>query len=134
MPRQTASGKAIYLALIRGINVGGNKLVAMADLRNLLTQLGFADAQSLLQSGNLVFRADARTGADLERLLGAEAEKRLNLQTDFFVRTADEWKAIVSQNPFRDEAQRDPSHLLVMFLRDAPAVKDVKALQAAITG
>ncbi len=68
----------------------------MADLRNLLTQLGFGDVQSLLQSGNLVFRANTRTAAQLERLLEAEAEKRLGLQTDFFVRTAKEWDGVVS--------------------------------------
>jgi len=124
----------IYLALLRGINVGGHKLVAMADLRDLLTQLGCVDARSLLQSGNLVFRSNARTSAALERLLEVEAEKRLALQTDFFVRTAEEWKAVIARNPFRKEAERDPAHLVVMFLKDAPDVKDVEALQAAITG
>jgi uncharacterized protein (DUF1697 family) len=124
----------IYIALLRGINVGGHKMVAMSDLRDLLTQLGFMDARSLLQSGNLIFRSDARAGVNLERLLEAEAEKRLGLRTDFVVRTAEEWKAIVARNPFRDEAERDPAHLLVMFLKDAPDVKNVEALQAAITG
>ena len=124
----------IHLALLRGINVGGHKQVAMADLRALLTQLGLADARSLLQSGNLVFRSEARTGPQLERLLEAEAEKRLALQTDFFVRSAEQWKAVVAHNPFREEAERDPGHLIVLSLKDAPGLKDVKALQAAITG
>ncbi|PYV08398.1 MAG: hypothetical protein DMG07_25950, partial [Acidobacteria bacterium] len=114
--------------------VGGHKQVAMSDLRDLLSQLGFMDARSLLQSGNLVFRSNARTGVNLERLLEAEAEKRLGLRTDFLVRSAEEWKAVVARNPFPDEAERDPAHLLVMFLKDAPDVKNVEALQAAITG
>jgi uncharacterized protein (DUF1697 family) len=124
----------IHVALVRGINVGGHKPVAMADLRDLFTRLGFADAQSLLQSGNLVFRSTARAGGPLERLLEAEARKRLGLQADFFVRSAKEWSAIVAHNPFRREAERDPGHLLVMVLKDAPDPKNVKALQAAITG
>ena len=123
-----------YVALLRGINVGGHKRVAMSDLRALLKQLGFVDPQSLLQTGNLVFRSNARTSGSLERLLKAQAEKRLTLKTDFFVRSAKEWKATVTRNPFREAAERDPSHLVVMFLKDAPATKDVKALQAAITG
>jgi uncharacterized protein (DUF1697 family) len=94
-----------YVALIRGINVGGHKLVAMADLRDFLTQLGFIEPRSLLQSGNLVFRSNARTSAQLERSLEAEARKRLALQADFFVRTAREWKTIVANNPFPEEAQ-----------------------------
>ncbi len=123
-----------YFALLRGINVGGHKQVAMADLRQLLTHLGFADARSLIQSGNLVFRSKARSGAQLERLLEVEAKKRLGLEADFFVRTAAEWMAIVAHNPFLTEAERDPGHLVVMFLKQAPARKDVAALQAAITG
>jgi len=123
-----------HIALLRGINVGGNKKVAMADLRELLNALGFTDPRSLLQSGNLVFRSEALKGADLERLLDAETEKRLGLKTEFFVRTAKEWKAVVESNPFPDEAESDPSHLVAMFLKDAPDVKAVEALQAAITG
>jgi uncharacterized protein (DUF1697 family) len=123
-----------YIALLRGVNVGGHKQVTMGDLRDLFTQLGFVEPRSLLQSGNLVFQSHARTGAQLERLLEAEAETRLALQTDFFVRSAQEWQAVVAHNPFREEAERDPGHLVVMFLKDAPGVRDVRALQAAITG
>jgi uncharacterized protein (DUF1697 family) len=123
-----------YLALLRGINVGGHRRVSMADLRDLLTQLRFADARSLLQSGNLVFRGRPRARAHLERLLETEAGKRLALQTDFFVRTAEEWQAVIAHNPFREEAARDPGHLVVVFLKKAPGVQDVEALQAAITG
>lgn len=106
----------------------------MSELRDLLTGMGLHDARSLLQSGNLVFRSDARTGAHLERLLEAEAVKRLALQTDFFVSTAEEWKATVAHNPFREEARHDPAHLVVMFLKDKPEARAVKALQAAIAG
>jgi uncharacterized protein (DUF1697 family) len=123
-----------YLALLRGVNVGGHKSVAMADLRGMLTHLGFEDAQSILQSGNLVFRSRARPGAQLERSLETESKARLALETDFFVRTATEWKAVVARNPFREEARRDPGRLVVMLLKAAPAAQDVKALQAAITG
>jgi len=124
----------IHIALLRAINVGGHQQVAMADLRDFLTQLGFGDVQSLLQSGNLVFRSDRRTGAPLEELLETEAAQRLGVPTDFFVRTAEAWQAIVARNPFRKEAVRDPSHLAVLFLKRAPDAKDVTALRAAITG
>lgn len=123
-----------HIALLRAVNVGGHAKVAMSDLRGLIAQLGFAGVRSLLQSGNLVFRNDAPTGAKLGRLLEAEAEQRLDLRTDFFVRTAMEWKTIVAENPFPDEAERDPSHLVVMFLKDAPDIQSVEALNAAITG
>ena len=124
----------LYLALARGINVGGHKKVAMSDLRDLLTRLGFEDAQSVLQSGNLLFRTGKRPRPQLEHLLETETANRLGLEVDFFVRTPEEWKKIVARNPFREEAERDPGHLVVMFLKDAPDKKSVEALQAAIIG
>ncbi len=123
-----------YVALLRGINVGGYKQVAMADLRDLLARLGLLDPRSLLQSGNLVFRTDARSGAQLERSLEVEAARRLALQTDFFVRSAAEWKAVVAANPFPEEAARDPGHLIAMFVKDSPPAGDIDALRTAITG
>ena len=124
----------MQIALIRGINVGGHKKVAMADLRALLERLGFGEVKSLLQSGNLVFRSGRRTASEVERLLETETAKRLTLEADFFVRSAEEWKTVIAENPFRKEAVRDPGHLVVMCLKDAPDQADVKALQAAIAG
>jgi len=124
----------LYIALLRGVNVGGYKLVAMSDLRELLTKLGFTDARSLLQSGNLTFRGGKRSALHLERMLAAEVLKRLHLETEFFIRSAEEWNAIVAANPFPNEAARDPARLLVMFLKQAPDPQRVKALRAGIAG
>jgi len=106
----------------------------MADLRDLLTQLGLVNPNSLLQTGNLVFRCEGRTGVQLERLLEGEAAKRLKLETDFFVRTAKEWQAIIANNPFPGEAKRDPAHLVLMALKDAPGAAALQELRAAIKG
>ena len=122
------------IALLRAVNVGGRNAVAMADLRDLVAGLGFSEVQSVLQSGNLVFKADGKGGAKIERLLEAEAKKRLALETDFFVRSAAEWEDAVAENPFRAEARSDPARLVAVFLKDAPGNGAVKALQAAIVG
>ncbi|MDQ6800384.1 MAG: DUF1697 domain-containing protein [Acidobacteriota bacterium] len=123
-----------YIALLRGINVGGNKKVAMADLLALLKRLGFDDARTLLQSGNLVFRTTRKTAAQLERQLEAEVLKTIGLETKFFVRSEEEWKAVIDANPYPNEAKCDPAHLLVLFLERAPEGENLKALQAAIKG
>ena len=102
----------------------------MTDLRNFITQVGLQDARSLLQSGNLIFTSKVRTGAELERFLESEAADRLSLEVDFFVRTPEEWKSVIRQNPFRKEAERDPGHLVVLFLKSAPIAEDIAALQA----
>jgi uncharacterized protein (DUF1697 family) len=106
----------------------------MTDLRNFLTQLGFGEVRSLLQSGNLVFDSNTRTAAELERFLEAEALKRFAMEIDFFVRTPEEWKAIIRQNPFRKEAELDPAHLVVLLFKTAPEAEDVATLQAEISG
>ncbi len=125
---------AIFVALLRGINVGGRNPIAMADLRDFIKGLGFAGVQSLLQSGNLVFRSERITGDKLECLLEAETEKRWQRSIDYLVRTAQEWQSIVTRNPFPDEAENDPSHLVVLFMKQAPNAKGVAALRAAIKG
>jgi uncharacterized protein (DUF1697 family) len=123
-----------YIALLRGINVGGHNLIAMADLRDHFEKLRFSNAKTLLQSGNVVFQFTRRTGAALERLLEAETKKRFAASVDYFVRTAEEWDTIVARNPFPDEAKSDPGHLIVQFLKDEAEANKVKALQAVIRG
>jgi uncharacterized protein (DUF1697 family) len=124
----------MHIALLRGINLAGNKMIAMADLRDLLATLGFTEVKSLLQSGNLIFGSARRTPAQLEAFLAAETQKRLGVQADVFVRTASELADVVARNPFTAEAKSDPGHLLVIFLRDAPDAKAAAALNAAIVG
>jgi uncharacterized protein (DUF1697 family) len=121
------------VALLRGVNVGGRRKIAMAELRDFVSALGFADVRTLLQSGNVVFRGDARPAA-VERRLETEARARLGLDTDFLVRSAADWRSMVADNPFPDAAERDPSHLVVQCLKSAPAAAHLHALRDAITG
>ena len=123
-----------HIALLRGVNLGGRRAVAMADLRELATALGFGEVRTLLNSGNLVFEAGAHTSPKLETLLEGEAEQRLGLRTDFHVRSAGEWRAIIAKNPFPAEAKRDPARLIMFCLKTAPGAKAFAALQAAIKG
>jgi uncharacterized protein (DUF1697 family) len=123
-----------YLALMRAVNVGGRNPIGMSGLREFAAQLGLGDPRTLLQSGNLAFRTGARSTADLERLLESEAAARLGLNTDFMVRSAAEWQAIIEGNPFPMQARSDPGHLLVMAFKKAAKAADVEALRAAITG
>jgi uncharacterized protein (DUF1697 family) len=124
----------VFIALLRGVNVGGRGLVAMTELRRLATDLGFVDVKSVLQSGNLVFRGAAQPTGDLERTLEAATRESLGLDTAFLVRTAGQWQELLAANPFPEAAERDPSRLLVMFLKSAPPADRVAALEAAVTG
>ena len=123
-----------YVALLRGINVGGNKMVAMAALRTAFAELGFADVKTLLQSGNVVFTGAAKPAAVLEATLEKEIGRRIGFTPAFHVRTADEWRAVVKANPFTEAAANNPGHLLVTFFKTPIDRAQVKALQAAIPG
>jgi uncharacterized protein (DUF1697 family) len=125
---------ATYIALLRGINVGGNKKVSMSALKTLAEDLGLREPRTLLQSGNLVFESDARSASALESTLEAAVAEKLDVRCDFCLRNAKEWRAIVKANPFERETKEDPSHALVMVLKSAPAAATVKALEEAIVG
>ena len=124
----------VQIALLRAVNVAGHGAVTMAKLREFFAELGFNDARTLLQSGNVVFESPGSSDAALEQRLESEAEKRLGLRTVLFVRTAAEWTSLVADNPFPDEAERDPGHLVALCLKAAPKAAAVRALQAAIKG
>jgi uncharacterized protein (DUF1697 family) len=124
---------ALHIALLRAVNVGRRKL-AMAELKETFESLGFSDVRTILQSGNVLFGSANRSGAMVEAYLEAATEKRFKLSTDYFVRTVEEWNAIVAQNPFPREAADDPSHLLVLPLKSAPEKSALTALQASIQG
>jgi uncharacterized protein (DUF1697 family) len=106
----------------------------MDDLRALFVKLGFTEARTLLNSGNVVFRADRRPDATLEKLLETETEKKFKVKAEYFVRTTQEMQAIVAANPFPKEAKTDPARLHVVFLKDDVSAKDVGAVGLANKG
>ena len=122
-----------HIALLRAVNVGGRK-VLKDDLLGLAKDLGFADAKTLLTSGNLVLWGDDEGDAALEKRLEDGLEKRMGLRTEFMVRTPAELKAIIADNPFPDLVESRPSHLVVNFLKHPPPAGDIEVLRAAITG
>jgi uncharacterized protein (DUF1697 family) len=123
-----------YVGLVRAINVGGRNIIAMSDLRALCEDLELTGAQTLLQSGNLIFQSAKRSEIALEHLLEAETAERLGVSADFMVRSAADLDKIITRNPFPKEAKNDPSHLVVMFLKGTPTEKNVEDLRLAIRG
>lgn len=123
-----------YVALLRGVNVGGNQMIAMADLRRELTAIGFDYVATLLQSGNVVFDAAKAAPTALEARLEKEIEKRLGLSVDFHVRSAAEWAAVVAANPFPTDAKKDPGRLLLTVFKTPLEKARIEALQDAIRG
>lgn len=105
------------VALLRGINVGKAKRVAMADLRAALEGLGYRDVRTLLNSGNVVFTAPRATPAAAAARIEKALATGLGVSSRVTVLTAAEVTAAVAECPLLEVAD-DPSRLLVAFLRE----------------
>jgi uncharacterized protein (DUF1697 family) len=108
-----------YVALIRGINVGGKKKLAMADLRELLSRQGYRDVRTHLNSGNAVFTAPGTDPAELAELIEQAMESELGLSVRCLVRSGAELRAVVAANPLAEHAT-EGSKLVAHFLSAAP--------------
>ena len=103
------------VALLRGINVGRAKRVAMADLRELMSELGYQDVRTLLNSGNVVFSAPAKQRGDAAARIEAALLRRTGVSARVILLRADELAEIVASDPFGPTAS-DDSRLLVFVL------------------
>ncbi|MGN6467917.1 MAG: DUF1697 domain-containing protein [Rhizobiaceae bacterium] len=122
------SGKgSVFVALYRGINVGGNNPVKMEALRAMHDALGHKDAKTYVQSGNVVFRA-AGTDKALESAIAAAFEKEFGFPAKVMVRGARDWKKIVADNPYAKEAAADPKKVHVEICHGAPDKERIAAL------
>ncbi|MCW8409583.1 DUF1697 domain-containing protein [Legionella sp. PATHC035] len=124
-----------YVALLRGINVGGHKKIAMRDLCLLFETLGFKQVKSILQTGNIVFEATSHMSeTHLEKQIGSAIEHQLQLETAVLVRRKESLVEIIRNNPFSEMAVSDPSHLLVLFVDANPSSSALEALIKSIQG
>ena len=118
-----------HIALLRGINVGKAKRVAMADLRGLMEDLGFTNVRTLLNSGNAVFDAKAGTAAAHAKRLRAAIGESLGVDCEVIVKTAADLAAAIAEHPLRSHAN-DDARLLVMFTQEASVLAELKTLEA----
>ena len=115
------------VALLRGINVGTAKRIAMADLRQIFEDLGCHDVRTLLNSGNVVFTVERSGGGADSARIEKEIADRLGVTTRVIVLNRKEVAEAVEGNPFTSVAD-DASRLLVVAFRDARAVAQVRPL------
>ena len=121
------------VALLRGINVGTAKRVAMADLKAAVESLGFGDVRTLLNSGNVVFTAAKAPAADPSARIGKAVLARTGVSARVLVRSARELSAVIAANPLA-AACDNPSRLMVSFLADPKDKTKLAALARADWG
>lgn len=118
-----------WIALLRGINVGKNKRVAMADLRDVIESLGYSDARTLLNSGNAVFTTSKPLTPNAAEALQAALVKKCGVSSRFTLRSAKELAAVMKANPLLGVATDDSRHF-VGFVYDTNGMKAVKPVAA----
>jgi uncharacterized protein (DUF1697 family) len=111
----------VIISMLRGVNVGGHNKIKMDQLRAVYESLGFREAQTYIQSGNVVCRADKRDLATACTRIEKGIERHFGFRPSVIVRTAPELREVIVRNPFAKRSGMDASRLLVAFLASSPA-------------
>lgn len=113
--RSGMAAAGIYIALMRGVNVGGHNRLPMKDLSCVFKELQCSDVQTYIQSGNVVFRASAELAPLVPTRVSSSISTRFGFSPPVVVRNLEEMVEIVAKNPFIEEGV-DPATLHVAFL------------------
>lgn len=119
----------VYAALLRGVNVGSSKRMKMHELRGVFESLSLPNAQTYLQSGNVIFESAELELDPIAGRIEAAIESSFGFHSDVILRSADQMEAVVAKNPFASVADTDTSKLLVYFLKREPSADASRSLQ-----
>jgi uncharacterized protein (DUF1697 family) len=121
----------VMIAMLRGVNVGAANRMKMEDLRGICTSLKFRNPQTYVQSGNVIFTTEEKDLSKVAKKLEDALEKKFGFRPAVVLRTTDELRKVVKQNPFAQCSGIEPGKLLVTFHVDDPG-KEVRANVLAI--
>jgi len=119
----------VYIALFRGINVGGKNSLPMRELVAVLEESGSENVQTYIQSGNVVFANPDTDASRLSRKISQEIKKRRGFEPHVLLLELEDIERAISKNPF-PEAAGDPQALHAGFLASKPAKPDLKTLES----
>jgi len=119
---------AVWIALLRGVNVVGSGKLPMADLASILGKLRCSDVKTYIQSGNVVLRHANATSAELAKRIGVAISKSHGFHPKILVMSVDEFEKAAAANPFR-KAEADHKSLHLFFLSAKPDPSTLRALE-----
>ncbi|UUD63646.1 DUF1697 domain-containing protein [Pseudomonas seleniipraecipitans] len=123
---------ALRVALMRSVVINGQR-VKMVDARALAERVGAIGVQSVIATGNLLFHSGWDNGT-LQRMLQTECESFYGQSTEIVLRTAEQWRELISANPFPNEAASQPSRLLVWIMREPISDSGIHQLRQRAVG
>lgn len=121
----------IYVSILRGINVGGQRKILMADLKKLYENLGFKDVVTYIQSGNVIFKTTENySSEDLIQILETAIFEQYQFNVPIIIRTKDEIDKTIDTNPFLSDKDVDLEKLHVTFLENTPNSTQLEKIKA----
>src|SRR5213594_417833 len=114
---------AVIISMLRAVNVGGHNKIKMDALRALYESLKLRDAQTYVQSGNVIFTTKERDLAALGKRIQNAIERKFGFRPDVILRTSSELRDVIARNPFAKRRGIEPSRLLVTFLAEDPGAE-----------
>lgn len=117
-----------YIAILRGINVGGKRKILMADLKELFIEIGFADIQTYIQSGNVIFNTKRKDdNIELANKIEQSIAKNYDFKVPVIVRNVEELNEAISNNPFFEKNDIERLHLT--FLKEVPETEKLDKIK-----
>lgn len=113
----------IYLALLRGINVGRNKRIKMVDLVDTFESLGFKNVRTYIQSGSVIFESDSTDAANIATCIERKIKQTFSFSVKVIIRSEHELENVIKSNPFVGDSDVELDKLYVIFLSDVPELK-----------
>src|SRR5258708_35730670 len=111
------------ISMLRGVNVGGHNMIKMDALRALYESLGLRDAQTYVQSGNVVFRTKVGNPVLVSKKIEDGIERGFGFRPSVIVRSASEMRDVIRRNPFSKRAGIEPAKLVVTFFASDPGAE-----------
>lgn len=127
----------VYLALLRGINVSGKKIIKMEDLRKLMGDAGYTNVKTYIQSGNIVFESTEKSKGILAKAIEVLITEHYGFDVTVFVTDKTAVEQAIDNNPLIEGREEEPSgfkKLYVTFLSDAPTPENMEKLSQAPIG
>jgi uncharacterized protein (DUF1697 family) len=125
---------AVFVSLLRGINVSGQRKIRMPELAEAHKSLGFEDVATYLQSGNVVFATKRRGAAEIASSVEGQIRSCFGCDVTVLIRTPRDLQRIVDGNPYSAEAAKDPRKVHVTFLAQRPSRAKLSGIEAPASG
>ena len=118
-----------YICILRGINVGGNRMITMDSLRSMMSELSCSNVRTYIQSGNIVFQFGTTDEAILEQKISEAISVKFGFDVPVMVKNATEWAVILAKNPFLLDKSKDETFFHITFLATVPTAENIAKIQ-----